>query len=776
MSRRVRIHIPGIVQGVGFRPWVTKVADRLGVTGFVINDGSGVLIEAQAPSEESLALFLAELATRSDSSFWNETVISGLENDLKFEIKESETSKRVRPVLSPDRAICDECRRELFDPSSRRYRYPFTSCAECGPRQSVTYALPFDRSRTSWGDWPICDRCQKEYTSRSDRRYHAQTISCPDCGPILQMRGATGLLEAQGDPALFLAAEKILRGEVIAVKGTSGFHLVADATLEGAIKKIREFKRRPTKPLALMVGSVEQALTLCDLSESERKALRSPEAPILLARVRQGSVKLSSWIAPGLNRVGLLLAPTGLHALLLQAVGHPLIATSGNRESNPICIDFEEAKRSLGQGASGFLTHDLKIQNRQEDSIVQFVDQKPVCLRRSRGYPLRLGWKVPRIQNHPGTLLAAGADLKSAIALIHDNEWILSSYLGSLDSTENIEFYEETLEKFPKFFGISFPQAVVDAHPDYRSASRACGANKRSVGHHLAHFASVIAEHSLWTERVLGVSWDGTGYGADGKSWGGEFFLSDGSRVRRVASLLPFGLIGADFATKEPRRVALSLAWQTGVSLSEEWMRRACSQEEGRIFRRIWEQGPPQSSSIGRLFDGVASILGLRSKIDFEGQSAMELQAFAELAAKDRDEIVAEIWKRPSWSATKVNGIDIWDWRPLIKRLIAATFDGDQSVDEQRVLALEFHLDLVRLVLDQAILSRSLKSGQGDLRKVALSGGVFQNALLLELTLEVLRRFGFEPYWNQIVPPNDGGIAIGQLACALAYPEELQSC
>lgn len=776
MSRRIRIQIPGIVQGIGFRPWVAKVADRFGLTGFVLNNGCGVVLEAQATGEENLAFFLSELATRSDQGLWIKTVIPVLETEATFEIKESETAKRVHPVLSPDRAICDECRRELFEPFSRRVRYPFISCADCGPRQSVTFALPFDRSRTSWGDWPMCHSCLREYTNRDDRRYHAQTTSCPTCGPTLQMRGVTGLLEAQGDPALFLAAEKILRGEVIAVKGTSGFHLFADATCEDAAKKVRELKRRPTKPLALMVESVEQALNLCNLSEQECKTLRSPEAPIVLARVREGELELRSWIAPGLNRIGLFLAPTGLHALLLQAVGRPLIATSGNRESNPICIDFEEARKALGQGVSGFLVHELKIQNRQEDSIVQFVDQKAVCLRRSRGYPLRLGWKVPRPQGHPRTLLAAGADLKSAIAFLQEDDWILSSYLGSLDSIETIELYEETLEKLPKFYGASPQQVIVDAHPDYRSASRARGESKWAVGHHLAHFASVIAEHSLWNERVLGVSWDGTGYGADGRSWGGEFFLAEGARVRRMASLHPFALMGADFATKEPRRVALALAWEAGVSLSEEWMRRTFSQEEARIFRKVWEQGPPQSSSVGRLFDGVAAILGLRTRIDYEGQAAMELQAFAELATKDRIDLVAEVLKRPSWSTSKANGIDLWDWRPLIQKLIAATVDGDLSVDEQQVLALEFHLDLVRLILDQAVLARGFVSGPGDLKKIALSGGVFQNALLLELTLESLRRFGFEPYWNQIVPPNDGGIAIGQLACALAYPEELQSC
>ena len=633
MSPRMRILIPGVVQGIGFRPRVHRLAcesrSNGNIRGFVRNESSGVRIEAEARDPEVLSSFLDEVARISPREGWIVDKISDSpdsEEEPGFQIRASVFKSGADPVLSPDRGICDACRSEFGSQSNRRFRYPFISCAECGPRQSISLGLPYDRKSTSFAEFPMCEDCEHEFRDPEDRRFHAQAISCPRCGPQLELRARGGEILARGVSAIAEAARRIKGGDIIAAKGIGGFHLLADATSEEAITTLRLRKRREEKPFAIMVGSVEVAQDLACLSNAEIEVLRSPEAPVLLAR-RRTNTEIAPSVAPGLNRLGILCASTGLHLLLLESVGGPIVATSGNRSDEPLCIDDSEAVRRLGDIADAFLTHSLRIVNRLDDSIVEVVAGEPRCLRRARGYPLRI-----ECAGHcDPPLLAGGADLKSAIALFAGPKKVLSPHLGNLATVEACEAFDGMLRDLPAAFGVHPGRVAIDLHPDYVSSRYAIQSGLPSVPvqHHCAHVASVVAECGLKDKAVLGVAWDGTGFGLDGTSWGGEFLWFSHERIARIASLRPFPLIGGDAAAREPRRVAFALAREAGVELDTLRERLDLSSNELGNWEKL-RSSSPHTSSIGRLFDGVSALLGLRGKATFEGQAAMELQAEAE--------------------------------------------------------------------------------------------------------------------------------------------------
>jgi hydrogenase maturation protein HypF len=756
MIERLRIDIPGIVQGVGFRPWVFRGARTHSISGFVRNTPRGVLIEAQG-APRSLEDFQAAVAARADRVAWTVASLPVVEGETTFAILESTESAAADPVLSPDVAMCDACARELSDPQDRRFQYPFIACARCGPRQSVTHRLPFDRAATSWASFPMCPECRREYEDPNDRRFHAQTISCPRCGPELRFLVDGGRELATGAEAIALAAQRIRAGEIVAVKGVGGFHLMADAASDAAVARLRERKARERKPFALMVGSELQARRIARWSDAELHALRAPANPIVLV-CRNADATVSHVVAPGLRRLGVMLAATGLHRMLLGAVGGPVVATSGNVGDEPICTDEAEAAERLARIADCFLVHPLRIQFRLDDSIVHVVDGEAVCLRRSRGYPLTV--EIARDRAAP-TILAAGGDLKNAIALSHGASTILGPHQGTLGSVLSLASYERSLVELPAFFSATAHTTVADLHPEYRSAILAEGLGRAHVAvqHHCAHLAAVACEHGVTDEAALGVAWDGTGYGPDGTSWGGEFFFFSKQHIERIAHLRPFALIGGDLAATQPRRVAWVLARDAGLSLDEQLriLAGVVTDEEHRVWARV-AAASPHSSSMGRLFDGIAALLGIRPRAQYEGQAAMELQSLAESCAEpvaDDDELLFDEVGTHC------------DWAPLVRSIVRSRLEG---VGEAR-LSLRFHRQLCALILHKAERARAAFG----IRAVLLAGGVFQNVLLLETVVRLLRANGFVPRWNRRIPPNDGGLAIGQISCASVYQDALKS-
>ena len=751
----LRVQVTGQVQGVGFRPFVHRLALRHGLGGWVRNESGAVEIEIEGGDAE-LADFLRGLRQEAPPLARIEEVRSRPcrpAGSGGFTILDSVVQEGRRQPVPPDTSLCAACEAELFDPSNRRHRYPFITCTDCGPRFTLIEALPYDRERTSMRAFVQCSECLREYHDPADRRYRSETNSCPACGPRLWFETAgTSEHAPAGEDALEAAAELLRGGGVLALRGLGGFHLAADATDDGAVGRLRRRKRRVAKPLALMVRTIDEARALGEVGDQEARLLRSPERPVVLLRRREGA-GLAAAVAAGLDSVGVMLAYTPLHHLLLQRTGRPLVMTSGNRSDEPIAIGNAEARLRLGGIADGFLLHDREIVARYDDSVLRFAGEAPVFLRRARGYaPVPLGLPVAS----PIPLVALGPHLKNTLTLVHgDRAWV-SQHVGDLEGLETLEHFRQVLERFRVLFRIEPEVAVRDRHPGYlstRLAEELGLARIVAVQHHHAHVAAVLAEHGR-TTPVLGVAYDGTGYGDDGHTWGAELLAADLTGYRRMAQLRYAPMPGGDLAARTPWRAACGfLSLEPSVAPAFRCAFEGLDPRERSIAERQAAAGlnAPLVSSMGRLFDAAAAVLGVRRTSDYEGQAAMELEALA-----GRRELEAP---PPRIGG---GGDDPWVLDPL--PLLAELGERRQRGQDPADLAALFHEAVTRATAE--LVTRVSESS--GLRVVALGGGVFQNARLLVSIRERLEASGLEVLIPRALSPNDGAVSYGQAAVAAA--------
>lgn len=735
----------GVVQGVGFRPFVYSLAVELGLGGWVINSPQGVIIEVEAPApllETFGARLQSELPPHAAIHHLDVVALPPL-GEQTFTIRQSQYQGEKTTLILPDLATCDDCRREIFDPSDRRYHYPFTNCTHCGPRFSIIQALPYDRANTTMRDFIMCEQCRAEYENPLDRRFHAQPTACPKCGPQLALWNRKGQTLEAFYEALLVAAEALRIGKIVALKGLGGFQLLVDARNQDAVARLRALKARYEKPFAVMYPSLEQAEAVCQVSETERALLQSAAAPIVLLRYKGGSVAQA--VAPDNPYLGVMLPYTPLHHLLLVELGFPVVATSGNLSGEPIVTDNRAALTKLGGIADLFLVHNRPIARHVDDSVLFALEGEMVVLRRARGYAPA---PVP-LDSAANGIVAVGAQQKNSIALAHHGRAILSQYLGEMDNSAVYDAFRQALADLQSLHELQPTLAACDLHPDYTATRHAEGMGLPvvHVQHHYAHVLSCMAEHGLGAP-VLGVAWDGTGYGTDGTVWGGEFLHVDSKSFTRAAHLHPFPLPGGDLAAREPRRCAFGVLYALyGKDLPRE--RLAFTSHEIDLLISAVEKGinAPLTSSMGRLFDAVASLVGLRQQTSFEGQAAM-LVEYAQEGVNTDECYPIEITPVTGESGLKKR---IIEWKPMIAAIL-----NERDVHEA---AAKFHNTLVALTL-------SIAQQVGE-PNVVLTGGCFQNRTLLEKTIRKLREAGFRPYWHQRIPANDGGIALGQISAAL---------
>lgn len=744
------LRVTGIVQGVGFRPFVYRLAERHALAGWVRNVAGAVEIHVEG-GERDLEAFQGDLRRQAPAVSRIDTlegVAATASGASDFRIVASADAGGDRPV-TPDIGICEECQVELADPSDRRYRHAFITCTNCGPRYSVIRALPYDRERTSMAAFELCPRCNGEYHAPMDRRYHAETVACNECGPRVWLADMEGAKQCEGDVAIREAASQVCSGRIVAVRGVGGFHLACDATDDAAVRRLRERKRRDAKPFAVMVASVTDARRLARVSPEEERLLSGPERPVVLL-VRNPGAPLAASVAPGLDRVGILLAYTPLHHLLLEAVGRPLVMTSGNASDEPIATGNDEAQARLRGIADALLLHDREILSRVDDSVARVVDGAPLLLRRARGYaPLAVRLPV----HSPATLIAVGAQLKNTFTLVRGNAAYVSPHIGDLDTLENTAHFRATLARYEELCRASPTVAVRDLHPGYRStrvAEELGLARTIVVQHHHAHVAAVAAEHGV-VDPVIGLAFDGTGLGDDGAVWGAEVMLADLGGYRRKGQLRYAPLPGGDLAAREPWRSALGyLSLEPGA---EDAFRLAFRDVEPshrimaarQIERRL---NAPLASSMGRLFDAASAVLGLGCRNRYEGQAAMELESLAGAAR------AAPL----PFPMTETGGRLVLDPLPLL----AALGEGRQRGLDVARLAACFHESVAAAAAEVAL---AVAEGSG-VDVVALGGGSFQNARLLSGVRRRLESHGLRVLVPRQLGPNDGAISYGQAAVA----------
>jgi hydrogenase maturation protein HypF len=684
-----------------------------------------------------------------------------------FEIRPSTVEGERSTLVLPDIATCPDCLKEVFDPGDRRFRYPFTNCVNCGPRFSILRALPYDRPNTSMTGFEMCGECRVEYDDPANRRFHAQPNACPECGPQLAWWDEAGRELATRDDALNAAVAAISAGAIVAVKGLGGFHLMCLCHTDAVLGKLRQRKGREEKPFAVMFPDLASVRTMCRMSPLEARLLESPESPMVLLRGKDAdektSTRMSGLVAPGTPWLGVMLPYTPLHHLLLHEIGIPLVATSGNLSDEPICTDEREAVERLSGIADFYLVHDRPIVRHVDDSIVRVAAGRELVMRRARGYaPLPVTIPTNPSEDDPESLLAVGAHLKSTVALAVGNQAFISQHIGDLETATALQAFERVTTDLQVLYDAQASRLVADAHPDYLSTrfARQRGLPWTRVQHHLAHVLSCMAENEL-PAPVLGVAWDGTGFGLDETVWGGEFIQVERKQDRvtwnRVAHLRRFRLPGGELAVKEPRRAALGLLHELG---GESWTGegdchslQAFQPSELVPLRQMLERGlySPQTSSAGRLFDAVASLTGLRQTVRHEGQAAMQLEFIAE-EATTREAYPLPLVRGRGLPPEEEGGV--LDWSPLIEALLA---DVAKALPVS-VISARFHNALADGIVRVA--------QQAQLQQVVLSGGCFQNKRLLESAIRELRNHGFRPYWHQRVPTNDGGLALGQVVAA----------
>jgi hydrogenase maturation protein HypF len=737
---------------VGFRPFVYRLAGELKLNGWVSNSSQGVFIEVEGNSG-TLRTFLSRLEKEKPPRAVLQSIESSYLDAIgygTFEIRETDDRGEKTALILPDIAICADCQAEIFNPANRRYRYPFTNCANCGPRFSIIEALPYDRANTSMKGFEMCAACEREYHDPVDRRFHAQPNACPECGPQLQLWNEMGAVIAERDQSLLQAAEAICDGKILAVKGIGGFQLMVDARNERAVICLRARKHREEKPFALMFPSLEAANEICEVSQFEERLLASPESPIVLLRqkleIANRKLEIASSVAPRNPNLGVMLPYTPLHHLLLHELDFPIVATSGNLGDEPICVSEQEALPRLRGIADLFLVHDRPILRHVDDSIVRVMCDRELVLRRARGYaPLPIGIKS-KIENPKSKIvLAVGAHLKNAVALKIGPNIFVSQHIGDLETEQAYGAFTRAAADLPRLYEAGIDIVACDLHPDYLSTKYAAQSGRQTshVQHHWAHVAACMAENEV-EAPALGVAWDGTGYGLDGTIWGGEFLLAkkDGS-FQRVAHFRQFRLPGGDAAIRQPFRSALGLLHEIFGNECDK-VSNVVADAAGKdraVLRRMLAKGinAPLTSSVGRLFDAIAAIIGLRQRSSFEGQAAMELEFIRQPDARDAYSfMVSDMLPM------------VVDWEPAVRQLL----EDHRGNKSPGIISGKFHNGLV-----EAIVRVARNAGES---KVILTGGCFQNRALTESAVERLREEHFQPYWHQRIPPNDGGIALGQ--------------
>ncbi|MFO8143512.1 MAG: carbamoyltransferase HypF [Dehalococcoidales bacterium] len=762
-----KIRVWGVVQGVGFRPFVYRLAHYYGLPGLVRNTSGSVEIEVEG-DENSLKGFIEDLKTKAPPMSHIEKIeasflpVRGAE---KFEIRTSHSESGRYQLVSPDIATCSDCRRELFCSTDRRYRYPFINCTNCGPRFTIIEDIPYDRTRTTMSRFRMCPDCQQEYDDPLNRRFHAQPNACPVCGPHVKLVDRSGAQVSKDEDNIFTAGEILRDGQILAIRGLGGFQLACDATSKEAVERLRRRKRRPSKPFAVMLASVAEAERHCFVSPREASLLESPQSPIVLLGWKRKDSDICSSVATNLKYLGVMLPYTPLHHILLSDTGLPLVMTSGNLSEEPIAKDNDEALLRLKDIADYFLIHNRDIYARYDDSVY-FVDVVPRPIRRARGYapyPVFLPFKADQT-------LACGAEEKNTFCLAKDEHAFVSQHIGDMENEETLEHFENTIELYKGLFRIEPELIACDMHPEYLSTKYAHQYSKETgleivvIQHHHAHIASCMAENGV-SEPVIGVSMDGTGYGSDGNIWGGEFMLADFTSFRRMGYLEYVPMPGGIAAIKKPSRMALGYLYSLlgndfplgGLPLSN------IDPIEVETVKKQLKQGinSPLTSSAGRLFDAISALAGIRERIDYEAQAAIEL----EMVAPDNIDDLTGYEVYP-FSIKKEQECRLIGLAPLIS---AVAGDIKSGVSASAVSA-RFHLTVARIITD-VCLAISQESG---IDTVALSGGVFQNRLLLKIAVSELEQKRFRVITHQLVPCNDGGLSLGQAVIASSVSRRKQ--
>ncbi len=745
---RLKISITGLVQGVGFRPYIHRLASELGLSGYVLNNPEGVQIEAEG-DKAALDDFLIKIGRDKPDiskifslqhSYIDEAGYQG------FEIRSSIERGEVKTPILPDIALCSECTHEITNPKDRRFLYLFTNCTNCGPRFTIISSLPYDRKNTSMKEFQMCRECNREYDKPSDRRLHAQPNACHVCGPWISLFDSDGNIICTKEEALEKTISLIRKGSIMAIKGLGGYHLICDASNNETVLRLRERKLREEKPVAVMFPDMESIKSETVIDKLEERAVNSIERPVVI--VKKGrQFSLAHSISPDNSTIGVFLPYTPLHYVIMRKFKKPVVATSANITDEPIVKDEDDAFQRLSGIADYVLSHNRKIIRRCDDSVVRVLSERQVPVRRSRGYaplPVSLPFSLEK------TVLALGPFMNNTIAVGMDNMVYLSQHIGDLDTPRAMECYEETIGDFLRLLDVEPDIVVSDMHPGYYSTKfgeKHFGSRLVRIQHHFAHIVSCMAENELsLDERVIGFSFDGTGYGLDKTIWGGEVLIVNYKEFQRAFHLAPYRLPGGDKAVKEPCRTALSLLFETfGSNVKNLPLSPLSDKEKSFYLEMITKKvNSPLTTSMGRLFDGVASLIGLRHKISYHAQAAIALEQ--EAIKSDDTESYPFIIK---------NGII--DQFPVIDKIADELNRGVT----QEIIAKRFHNTIAEIIISSAEMIRE-KTG---ISKTALSGGVFQNSLLTETAFSRLGERGFSVYLHQLVPPNDGGISLGQAVC-----------
>lgn len=757
-SKRLHLKIIGVVQGVGFRPCVYRLATELKLTGWVNNTSEGVLIEIEGLAE-TLAKFIEKLYQEKpprSQIFQIETTELKPLGETEFIIQHSTDGAKTAVIL-PEIATCQDCLKEIFNPLDRRFRYPFTNCTNCGPRYSIIESLPYDRENTTMKGFKMCHQCLSEYLEPLNRRFHAQPNACAKCGPHLELWDQEGQILAQNDQALFDTVQAIKDGKILAIKGLGGFHLVVDAKNQEAVTRLRLRKKRPDKPFALMYPSLELIKNDCEISSIEQELLTSVEAPIVLLKKKK-KINLAQNIATNNNYLGVMLPYTPLHHLLMRELNCPIVATSGNLSDEPICTDEKDALQRLKSIADLFLTHNRPIVRPIDDSVVREIMGRKMILRRARGYaPLPIRVDLPaknQKQNHQ--YLALGGHLKNTVTIAINNQIMVSQHIGDLSNQEAFNAFKNTISSLTNLYELKPEVVTCDSHPDYLSSQYAQTFNQKIVNiqHHYAHVLAGLADHNILDQEVLGIAWDGTGYGLDQTIWGGEFLavnLTEKAQFQRIAYFDTFPLLGGDKAIKEPRRSALGLLYKIfGQEIFKQdhiyhnLIHNLFTHQELLIFSKMLTQNLncPLTSSVGRLFDGVCALLNLYPQVSFEGQGAMALEF----------NLNEQINSRYNFNIVSLSSaVFVIQWQRMLEEIL-------QDLLEQEslgIISAKFHNTLVNMMVKIAT--------KINRKNVILTGGCFQNKYLLEQAIMKLQQANFNPFWHQNIPPNDGGISVGQI-------------
>lgn len=749
--KRLSLNIRGTVQGVGFRPFVYRLAKDIGLSGWVSNSPRGVQIEIEGTPvqlDDFVCRLPIEKPIHADIRSVQKVDLEPV-GYVSFEVRRSELAGEKSAVISPDLATCSDCWNEINDPGNRRFRYPFTNCTNCGPRYSIIESLPYDRNNTTMKIFPMCAECRAEYEDPANRRFHAQPNACPACGPHLELWDSKGKILSSHDDSLLQACEEIKQGRILALKGLGGFQLMVDARNNDAVRLLRKRKNREEKPLALMYPSLVMVQSDCELSLEEQSLLTSAVAPIVLLKRKENTrTDIAPEVAPDNPWLGIMLPYTPLHHLLMKELNFPIVATSGNLAEEPICIDENDALDRLGQIADVFLVHNRPIARQVDDSLVRVMVEQAVVMRNARGYaPVTISLPVST-----GSCLAVGAHLKNTVALFGNGQAHISQHIGDLETKAAFEAHKKVTRSLSVLYDFEPEKIACDLHPDYFSTKFARQLNlpTHPVQHHYAHILACLVDNQL-SPPVLGIAWDGTGLGTDNTIWGGEFLKVDRESFSRLAHLRTFPLPGGDKAVRQPKRTAMGLLYEM---FGEQFFNDSrlvpvnfFSEAEKGILLKMLNQkiNSPLTSSAGRLFDGVASLIGLVQENHFEGQAAMRLEFAIDRTITDEYYQFSIEGDMPPY---------VVDWQPLLDDIIKDTI---KKVSPGLISA-RFHNTLVEIIVAVA--------GKIGEEKVLLTGGCFQNQYLTERAFRRLQQSRHLPFLHKRIPPNDGGIAVGQIMAA----------